>query len=73
VRMSSAPGSDVDVTVYHNGSPTSLACTVDGPGSAVCSDTSDSVAMSAGDLLALRVDSPALSTLYLSFSLTFTQ
>ena len=73
VRMSANPGADVDVTVYKNGSGTALACTVDGPGSASCSDTGNSITTVAGDQLAVRIDSPALSTLYLNFTLTFAQ
>jgi hypothetical protein len=70
VRMSGIPGSDVTVTVYKNGSATSVTCSVVGGVSASCSEVVETVDFAADDLLAVLVSSSGENKL-VSLSMKF--
>jgi hypothetical protein len=53
-----AAGSGNKVTVFDNGAATALTCTV-AAGSQTCSDTTDSVAVTAGHFLTVKVNTLA--------------
>jgi hypothetical protein len=63
-------GSSYTATLRVNGTPSALACTVPA-GAITCSNTSNSVALAAGDFIQIQVTSSPTNAFYRAFRVSF--